>query len=245
MKINRKIIVRLSVVVAGVAVMSSCSADKDSAGLEYMPDMYRSAAIEPYVDYGEIREVTHDDLKVRLSAMVPPSGTIPFYGTDSMTVALNLPYHRLANTSFKLSHGMYDAELTDVNEYEAAAADGNMIKLTEENVEGIFAKGKELYNVNCAHCHGDKGDGNGPMVESGAYVGAAVLTSLEISDGQMFYSIYYGKGQMGAHSSILNKEEIWTVIHYINKLKDGSYGPGSEMMTEEVEETSEENQPTE
>jgi mono/diheme cytochrome c family protein len=235
MKINRKIIVRLSIVVAGVAIMSSCSADKDSAGLEYMPDMYRSAAIEPYVDYGEIREVRHDDLKVKLSAMVPPNGTIPFYGTDSVTVALNMPYHRLANKSFKESHGMYGVELTDVNEYEAAAADGNMIGLTEENAEGIFSRGKELFNINCAHCHGEKGDGNGPMVESGAYVGAADLTTLNLSDGQKFYSIYYGKGQMGSHASILNKEEIWTVIHYINKLKDGSYGPGSETMPEEAE----------
>ena len=35
--------------------MSSCSSDPDSPGKEYMPDMYRSPAIEPYVDYGEIR----------------------------------------------------------------------------------------------------------------------------------------------------------------------------------------------
>ena len=34
---------------------SSCTSNPDSSGYEYMPDMYRSPAIEAYVDYAEIR----------------------------------------------------------------------------------------------------------------------------------------------------------------------------------------------
>lgn len=214
----------MTLAVATIAVVSSCGADKDSAGLEYMPDMYRSAAIEPYVDYGEIREQRHEDLKMKISALVPPRGTVPYYGTDSTKVALNLPYFRLANVTFKESHGMYDADLTTTDEYAAAANDANMLKLTDENKEAIFKKGKEIYASKCAHCHGEKGDGEGPMVKSGAFTGAAVLTGLTISDGQMFYSIYYGKGMMGAHGPILSKEEIWTTIHYIKKLQNADYG---------------------
>ena len=40
----------------------------------------------------------------------------------------------------------------------------------------------------------------------------------------MFYSIYYGKGMMGAHGSILNKKEIWSIVHYIRRLQDANYG---------------------
>jgi hypothetical protein len=40
----------------------------------------------------------------------------------------------------------------------------------------------------------------------------------------MFYSIYYGKGMMGSHGSILNKKEIWTIVHYIRRLQDANYG---------------------
>jgi hypothetical protein len=29
---------------------------------------------------------------------------------------------------------------------------------------------------------------------------------------------------MGAHGSILNKKEIWTIIHYIRRLQDTNYG---------------------
>jgi len=39
----------------GVLLLSSCTSNADSPGLEYMPDMYRSPALEAYVDYGEVR----------------------------------------------------------------------------------------------------------------------------------------------------------------------------------------------
>ncbi|MEN8810342.1 MAG: hypothetical protein ABF272_03010, partial [Flavobacteriales bacterium] len=41
----------------------------------------------------------------------------------------------------------------------------------------------------------------------------------ERPDGQMFYSITYGKGVMGAHASQLNQKERWQVINYINSMK--------------------------
>ena len=34
-------------------MFASCVNDPNSPGLEYMPDMYRSPAVEAYVDYGE------------------------------------------------------------------------------------------------------------------------------------------------------------------------------------------------
>ncbi len=43
-----KITAALSVVLA----VTSCRVDPNSAGYEYMPDMYRSPALEAYVDYG-------------------------------------------------------------------------------------------------------------------------------------------------------------------------------------------------
>lgn len=214
-------------VVALLAV--ACSSDPDSAGLEYMPDMYRSPAIEPYVDYGEVRGLINGDFAMKTSAMTPPRYTIPYYGTDSATVSMLLPYHRLPGKAFGMTHGLFQYDISTNEdpdfEYKLAAMDVNPIKLTSAEVaDNIFKQGKALYQINCNHCHGEKGDGEGPMVKSGAYSGAAVLTGLTIADGQMFYSIYYGKGMMGAHYSLLNKKEIWTLVHYINKLKNADYG---------------------
>jgi mono/diheme cytochrome c family protein len=225
MKMKVKGIFGVTLLTITVTILGSCSADKNSSGFEYMPDMYRSAAIEPYVDYGEVREIEDMDLKMKLSAKVPPFGTIPFYGTDSSEVSIMLPYGRLAHTSFRSTHGLYGANLTSANEYELAAADLNPLKLTPENSEILFKKGKDLFMSNCAHCHGEKGDGNGPMVVSGAYAGVPDYNNLkELGDGQLFYSIYYGKGMMGAHGPILNKKEIWTLVHYIRKFQNADYG---------------------
>jgi mono/diheme cytochrome c family protein len=226
MKIKFKVFAQITVV-AFFAV--ACSKDPDSAGLEYMPDMYRSPAIEPYVDYGEIREQEKIELKMQLSALTPPSFTIPYLGTDSTIVHTMLPYWRKAGSVFKQTHGFYTNDLStnpDSDfEYKASAADFNPIKLvSKEQADKLFEQGKKLYQINCNHCHGEKGDGNGPMVASGAYVGVPDYKNLTIAEGQMFYSIYYGKGMMGAHASLLNKREIWTLVHYIKRFQDANYG---------------------
>lgn len=224
MKVKFRVIVQFSVV---ALLAAACSSDPDSAGLEYMPDMYRSPAIEPYVDYGEVRGRINEDVKMRISALVPPRHTIPFWGTDSAKVHTMLPYHRLPDPSFALTHGLFGYDFRGVNnsEYTAAAADVNPIKITsKDQSEALFTKAKALYQANCNHCHGEKGDGNGPMVTAGSFTGAADLTALAIADGQMFYSIYYGKGAMGSHASLVNKEEIWTLIHYIRRFQNKDYG---------------------
>ena len=231
----------MMMLVVTTAVLSSCSADKDSAGLEYMPDMYRSSAIEPYVDYGFIDETYNEEYKMTLSAKVPPFGTVAYHGTDSAEVALMLPYFRKPNIVFKNTHGLKGFNFTSEDEYALAVNDMNPMTLTEDNQESVFKTGKSLFNANCAHCHGDKGDGNGPMVESGAYAGVPDYANLtELSDGQLFYSIYYGKGMMGAHGPTLNKKEIWTLVHYIRKFQDADYGANSETATVADEEVAEE-----
>lgn len=226
MKIKFKALASLTVAVVSTLILGSCTADADSSGLEYMPDMYRSPAIEPYVDYGEIRGKENKDVKMKLSAMTPPSGTVPYYGTDSATVSLMLPYFRKANVAFRATHGLYGADLTATDEYTAAAADRvNPYKLTAENSEAMFKSGKDLYTAMCQHCHGEKGDGNGPMVVNKAYAGVpAYADRAALSEGQMFYSIYYGKGAMGSHSSQLNKKEIWTLVHYVRRFQNADYG---------------------
>lgn len=249
-------------VTSGLFVLSACVTDPDSPGLEYTPDMYRSPAIEPYVDYAEVRGVEHKEWKVKQSAMRPPHHTIPYYGTDQEFVQRMLPYKRLASSAAPVSHGLLAREgwrlstSEDVDaEYKAAANDKNPMQLTENNKEHIFDRGKKLYASMCAHCHGDKGDGEGPMVKSGAYAGVPNYANLtDLSDGQVFYSIYYGKGAMGAHAMMLDKDEIWTLVHYVNKFRFDDYGDLDKMaealeeegeVDEETDEASEEVEETE
>jgi len=220
-------------VVATGFIIGACTENPDSAGLEYMPDMYRSPAIEPYVDYGELRGRLNPEQALKQSALTPPNSTIPYYGTNKEEVMMMLPYNRLASPAFASTHGLFGIEYTKNTtpdyEYNLAAADKNPLLLTKDNSDMIFKKGKDLFVANCMHCHGEKGDGNGPMVASGAYSGVPnYADKAMLGDGQLFYSIYYGKGAMGAHASLLNKKEIWTLVHYIRRFQNAEYGKVSD-----------------
>ena len=205
-------------------LLNSCVSNADSPGLEYAPDMYRTPGIETYVDYGEVRGRIDESKKGNLSAMTPPRNTIPYYGTDSSEVKLMLPYFRKPNVAFRETHGLFGWDYSSADEYTLAVGDKNPLMLNATNAEVVITKGKELFTAMCQHCHGEKGDGNGPMVLSGAYAGVPNYMGLAATEGQMFYSIYYGKGNMGAHGSILSKKEIWTLIHYVRQFQNKDYG---------------------
>ena len=77
---------------------------------------------------------------------------------------------------------------------------------------------ERLYLVNCGICHGVALDGNGPLFKDGAGPYAATpknLATLAMPDGQIFYSITYGKNMMGSYASQLSTTQRWMVIHYI------------------------------
>ena len=220
-----------------VVLFGSCVSDKDSSGLEYMPDMYRSPAIEPYVDYGQIQGRENADLTLLQSALTPPHGTIPYYGTNAEEIELMLPWSIKPNAVMSSTHGLkgfdFASDSTDTYEIDAFAWDWNPLKMeieaTREGKKTVkknltLANAKKLYVANCMHCHGEKGDGNGPMMASGAFTGVPNYDDKkDLSDGQLFYSIYYGKGMMGSHASQLNKKEIWSLVHYIRAFQDADY----------------------
>ena len=83
----------LAPVAAFVVAMTGCVTDPNSPGLEYMPDMYRSPAVEAYVDYGMdpyyVTEEVALSQRNTQSARKPVAGTIPFVGANK---AFGLPY---------------------------------------------------------------------------------------------------------------------------------------------------------
>ena len=241
MKSNFNLIVAIPILLFVTFLFPSCESDPDSPGIEYMPDMYRSPAIEAYVDYGEFGGREHKGLKSKLSARQTPKFTIPFVGTDMELVKIMMPNTHKAGMAWAKSHGLYGWDLSLESEYEKTRMDTiNPYTMDTLNADRILTEGKVLYSAMCSHCHGEKGDGNGPMIQSGAYGDLGVVPAYKsldtLSEGKIFHSIYYGKGFMGAHGSILNKKEIWTLVHYIRQFQIEGYGKTEEEVEDETKE---------
>lgn len=87
-----------------------------------------------------------------------------------------------------------------------------------------YLEAARLYLVNCAICHGEKLDGNGPLWKGGdgPYPAAPrnLLTdpiTANMAEGTMFHSITYGRNQMGSYASQLSTKQRWMIVHYIKE----------------------------
>jgi len=82
-------------------------------------------------------------------------------------------------------------------------------------------RGKELYDIYCGICHGNKGNGQGKLVKREKILGIPSYDDAgrAINAGSIYHTIYYGKNAMGSYANQLNEEERWQVVSYVLKLK--------------------------
>ena len=100
----------------------------------------------------------------------------------------------------------------------------NPVKATPESL----AEGKKMYGYDCAMCHGAAGDGKGDLAADMKltlkdYRDAASLKDL--SDGDIFYIIDKGKGQMTGEEGRQKPDEIWNMINCVRSLAKKSPPP--------------------
>ncbi|MGA8405689.1 MAG: cytochrome c [Candidatus Acidiferrales bacterium] len=92
-----------------------------------------------------------------------------------------------------------------------------------------LAQGKKSYGYDCAVCHGKDGDGKGDLagdmnLKLADYREPAALK--DFTDGELFYIIKNGKGQMTGEGDRAKSEEIWNLVNYIRSLaKKGGAAP--------------------
>jgi mono/diheme cytochrome c family protein len=77
------------------------------------------------------------------------------------------------------------------------------------------AKAKKIYGYDCALCHGANGNGKGDVVADlkltlKDYTDPAALKDL--SDGELFYIINKGKGQMPPEEGRCKPEDLWNMV---------------------------------
>jgi mono/diheme cytochrome c family protein len=97
-----------------------------------------------------------------------------------------------------------------------AAAKANPVKPTAESL----AKGKKVYGVDCEVCHGKGGDGKGDMASDIKNV--TDFTNPDAlknrTDGELFYIIRNGKGEMPPEGDRAKNDDIWNLVNYIRSL---------------------------
>jgi mono/diheme cytochrome c family protein len=87
----------------------------------------------------------------------------------------------------------------------------NPVKPTPESQ----AHAKKVYGYDCALCHGANGNGKGDVVADMKltlkdYTDPAALKDL--TDGELFYVIKNGKGQMPPEGDRAKPEDIWNMV---------------------------------
>jgi mono/diheme cytochrome c family protein len=91
------------------------------------------------------------------------------------------------------------------------ASKTNPVKPTAEGQ----AHARKMYGYDCAMCHGADGDGKGDMVEDMKltlkdYRDPASLK--DMTDGELFYIIQKGKGQMQGEGDRAKDADIWDMV---------------------------------
>ena len=88
-----------------------------------------------------------------------------------------------------------------------------------------------MYVKTCSACHGTGGDGQGDIVQSGAYSGVPNYKDRDITVGSVHYVIEHGRNAMGSYAGQLLPGDIWRVAEYvINEFKPTAIAASTEQL---------------
>jgi len=102
--------------------------------------------------------------------------------------------------------------------YEAAKTGAhNPLEKNDANLK----EGEELYAKFCVHCHGSTGQGDGAvgLKLPGPPPPYTAADKINMTEGEIFQIITYGKGLMGSHASQVSQTERWKLVLYVQHLQ--------------------------
>ena len=206
-----KITLNLFIAFASAVLLAGCTAGGDNQGLEYAPNMYHSVAYEPYT------QITDPDAGRWATSIDYPSGHAEYYNSNNLNpfkMNLRLPPPNTVSRN-QMPYRIPKDSLTQ--------ADQLVSPLDTTDVKALIADGKVLYEIYCDHCHGAKGEGDGPVADPTKYAGVANLKSdalKNITEGHIFHVITMGKGLMMPHGSQISPTERWKIAKYVKSIQN-------------------------
>lgn len=199
----------------GSAGFFSCSKSPESTGTEYAPQMYHTIAYDPYSsvtdtssEYYNVNTYNRDGSGVREGKIVSNMRR-PVAGTIARKM-----YSGQART--ELAATLYIDPFHPDSVDQAGRELKNPIALTPE----ILKEGEALYGRYCSACHGANGKGDGKVAEQ--YKGVPAYNAgrvAKVSGGHIFHVITHGKGRMWPHGPLVNPEDRWKIVHFVQTLQ--------------------------
>jgi mono/diheme cytochrome c family protein len=185
----------IATLILSMAVVFIGCKDKRSPGSVYMPDMAYSRAYESYAlrDSAVFTMDPNDAGHKIFFNNLPPAGTLK----RGELYPFNVPNdsNGLLNLSPLVKNPL--GPLTTADSIEAG----------------------RLFNINCAVCHGAKGENNGPLAAKVGGVKSIIALSPTYADGRIFFVTEYGQLNMGSYASQLSREQRWRIVQYIRTLE--------------------------
>lgn len=194
-------------------VMVACS-DPNSPGVEFMPDMYRSAAIEPYVDYNYPDSAT---------SRLTPENTIPRgykpYPYENNDEGLTAASENLKNP---------------LNLTEKSIAEGKVLYTSFcAHCHGKEGKGEgsiqnAIYGAVPSYLDETPNRRLGKSMK-------------ELTEGHIYHTIVHGLNAMGPHSSLIRENDRWKIVAYVQTLQGKDPLNTDQPASEEEDSTESEN----
>lgn len=185
----------IATLILSMAVVFIGCKDKRDTGRAYMPDMAYSRAYESYAsrDSSVFTTDPNDAGHKIFYNNLSPAGTVK----RGELFPFNVPND---------SNGLINLSAQVKNPLEP---------LTGKELE----EAGRLFNINCAVCHGAKGEANGPLAAKVGGVKNIITASPGYSDGRLFFVMEYGQNNMGSYASQLSREQRWRIVQYIRTLE--------------------------
>lgn len=174
-----------------VFTMFSCD-DPNSPGVEYMPDMYRSPAIEVYVDY-EFPDSSTARLTPEHSI---PRGYKPYpypNSTEGFELAgenLSSPLH-LTEKTIKEGKALYNSFCAHCHGKEGKG---------KGSIQNAIYGAVPSYSDTLPNRRGNR-------------------SMKELKEGHIYQAIMYGLNAMGPHSSLIREKDRWKIVAYVQTLQ--------------------------
>lgn len=211
MKNTKKIVVNTFFTAALASLLLTACEDSQSPGVEYMPDMYRSPAIETYVDY---------EFPDSATSLKAPENSIP-RGYKPYAYANTAEGYELAGKNLKNPLELTEKTIAEGKKlYQSFCAHCHGKKgLGEGSIQNAIYGAVPSYADETPNRRGDRSMSN-------------------LKEGHIYHTIMFGLNAMGPHSSLIREQDRWKIVAYVQTLQGKDpLNPKEEMEEEVAEET--------